>query len=157
MASLSLSARIAMTDPRSLACAWTSSVMIVKTWSDQPRITMCPVSMTRDLPLRSRSNLVMSPLASTPTSALTMKIPPSDAANISAMNGALPVSPATLPGLSVRMSVAHSMPAKPSCSAASAGVSHRLSRVTSRINPREIRPSQPIRATVPFDMAVSNQ
>ena len=90
-----------MTDPRSLACAWTSSVTIVKTCSDQPRITMCPVSMIRDWPLRSCSNLLFSPLESTPTSALTMKIPPSEATNINATNGALPVSLAILLGLSV--------------------------------------------------------
>jgi|GEM_PF-6745086 len=84
MLTLSLSARIAMAECRWLACALTSSETIVKTCSDQPRITMWPRSMTRERPLRSSSILLRKPEESTPTRVLTMKMPPREAASISA-------------------------------------------------------------------------
>jgi len=66
------------------------------------------------------------------------------------------VSLAILPGLSVRMRISQSAPGHPSVPA-SPGVIHMASALITRISANETRPSQPIRATVPLAMVLSNQ
>ena len=84
ISTLSWSARIAMTDLPRLRLASTSSETTVKTWSDQPTITVWSLSATGERPLRSWSIFWLRPLVSRPTSALTTKMPPSARTNHSA-------------------------------------------------------------------------
>ena len=71
ISTLSLSAKMAIQERGWLALAITNSEMMVKIWGDQPKITVCPSSMTSERPLRSSSTFPSIPLVKTPMIAPT--------------------------------------------------------------------------------------
>ena len=72
---LSRSARMTIALRLTFALATTSSETTVKISCDQPRMTVCPDSTTRERPLRSSASLPSSPVLMMPISALMMKMP----------------------------------------------------------------------------------
>ena len=67
---------------RVLSLALISSASTMKTWSDQPRITVWFRSMILDRPRLSRASRVSSPVVRMLIKALTMKMPPRVTRNI---------------------------------------------------------------------------
>ena len=101
ISTLSCSARTTATGLRSLSFAIASSERIVKIESDQSRISVCPCSITNERPLRRSPSFESSPVAITPISALTMKMPPSVTSSIRIRNVQPPTSLPIVPGSSV--------------------------------------------------------
>ena len=130
---------------------------MVNTWGDQPRMTVWPVSTTCERPRRRSLSRPSRPLASTPISALTMKMPPRVMANPTSRNDH-PVSPATVPVSTVRMVTCQSASAKLS-SSPPAGLRRASTRikVPTRIKRNVTANKAPTRAIVPRDMKVSNR
>ena len=144
-----------MHDRRSLSLAATSSVTVVKTWSDHPSSTVCPLSTTRERPLRSSASRASRPELSTPTRPATMKMPPMVTRNIRVRKSPLNSSPATAPGSSARIRLIHSVRATPSSrTSSSATVSDTTPTTTT--SAAEAAASNPMRAGVPRDIALSN-
>ncbi len=146
-----------MTELFWLAWALTSSVTMVNIWSDHPSTTVCPDSTIRERPRRRRSTFCLSPFDSRPTSMLTMKSPPSEPANITAMYPTEPLSLATRLGVSACMRAIQSTSPAWDTPSGSLGASHSVNAVTSTIRPTETTASQPISEAVPLDMVLSNQ
>ena len=86
-----------------LPLASISSVRIGKTCSDQPRMTVCSFSTTRERPLRSSSICASRPALSTPINVDITKMPISVTNNVTMRKGQL-VSPAMLPASKVCIS-----------------------------------------------------
>ena len=130
---------------------------MVKTASDQPRITVWSFSMTTERPRRRSESLASMPVAITPISALTMNSPAIVSASMVRMNRQLPPpSPATVPG-----SRAWNRLLSSSCQKSVRLLPARSNTETitakTTISASVARASQATRAGVPLDIELSNR
>ena len=124
--------------------------------SDQLRITMWPVSTTRERPLSSSSSLLSMLLVSTPIKVLMMKMPPRVTASM-AKRKFQPVSPPIVPGSSVRMRLAHiASPSDMGASPAGPMRASHTTKATTSTTTAESSASQPMMAAVPPVKVLSN-
>jgi hypothetical protein len=161
ISTLSFSASTAMQAPfLRFSFAVVSSLMIVKIWGDQPRMTVWSCSTTNERPLRSSSTFCSIPLVRTPMRVLTTKTPPRVMTNIEMRKGQLPESPPIVPASSVRMSPIQAIWTKPSFAPSSADGAmfvRSTTADTAAIRIRERTKSQRMSAMAPFDIVLSKK
>ncbi len=159
ISTLSRSARITTTGSRSFAFATASSERIVKIVSAHPRISVWPLSTTKERPLRSSWSFVSSPDAITPINALTISTPPSVTRSITSRNGQPPPSPAIVPASSVCRRLLKNclmIPGFPPPSASGASPPIRTTIEKSTIITPVATPSHAASAGVSLDIVLSN-
>ena len=156
ISTLSISDMMTMRGRRRLSLAITSSETTSKIEGDQLKMIVWSCSSTSERPLRSSSSLPSRPVLSTPISAETTKMPANVTSSITSRKPQ-PASPPIVPESRVRISDAQVPSMKP-IGASPAGEIWVMARNAPAIAMRasETRPSQPISATVPAAMLLSN-
>ena len=158
ISTLSRSARIAIRAVFPSVFASESSDRMSTIDGDQLRITVWPVSSTRERPLRSSAIFASSPLESTPIKAENTKMPAMVTTSITMRYGQ-PLSSPTVPLSSVRISDSQpvSMKSCGRCSPSGAMPTITMNRLAATMIASDTAASHPISATVPADMLLSNR